>query len=138
MRLWLIYLGVIGMMCLFACSTEDEVPQKLEGRWKVKTIFVSGEDIYLPAIDSFEYFLRFNDNGTFVLNLDPNTCTAEFSAMTSERILIRNFNCSKICCENEAGEALKALMPKLVITNRTATILQLAVDSQFVEFESVP
>ncbi len=72
------------------------------GKWEVISLY-KGKNFEKGNTD---YILEFSKNLTVRLNLDVNSCAAEYSGLCDDCISFSAFRCTEICCDNEFSTKL--------------------------------
>lgn len=112
-RSYLSLITVCTVLLFSAFSCEDilfEAPLK-NSQWRVNTISLSG--VQYPDLEQ-DYILHLKEDMTFRLQLDVNVTTGNWEVDGAENIHFSDCMSTEICCDSEAGNALKSIMPEVI------------------------
>ena len=88
-------------LSIFSCDkNETEVGTGILGKWKA-TKFMSVESVAYPKKDGYNPVIEFNNDGTYYLKLDMNSCIGIFTLTDNSGISMTAPGCTKICCDSE-------------------------------------
>ena len=88
-------------LSIFSCDkNETEVRTGILGKWKA-TEFMSVESVAYPKKDGYNPVIEFNNDGTYYLKLDMNSCIGIFTLTDNSGISMTAPGCTKICCDSE-------------------------------------
>lgn len=104
---------------LFACNGDDmgdmdnvKTPIDITlSDWRVSQV-KNGEDVTDPAAS---YILKLEDDGTFSLRLDVNTCSGAYEIdLQNKRISFDGVGCTEACCDSEPALDVAEVLGKVV------------------------
>ena len=102
---------IIWFSCFFLLSCKSDEDASLINKWKLDSyIKNSGSTVTLL---SFPIHFVFEKDSTVKINLNVNTCNGEYTK-SSKKLTLKNFNCTKICCDSVASiEAYELLVDSI-------------------------
>ncbi len=95
----------------WSCAKEDINIDITSSTWEVVKIKNQGESSYSRAKD--DYILKFENDSTYTLELDVNSCFGTYKILDNGSIEISGLGCTYICCDNEYSDKLSQLIPKM-------------------------
>ena len=91
---------IIWFSCLFLLSCKSDEDASLINKWKLDS-YIKNSGSTVTNI-SFPLDFTFEKNNTVKVNLNINTCNGEYTK-SSKTLTLKNFNCTKICCDSSVS-----------------------------------
>ena len=100
-------------LSIFSCDkNETEVGTGILGKWKA-TEFMSVESVAYPKKDGYNPVIEFNNDGSYYLKLDMNSCIGIFTLTDNSGISMTAPGCTKICCDSEFSKKFVQMLPQV-------------------------
>lgn len=98
---------------VFSCvKNQTDEGTSIYGKWEV-TGFNSVESAAYSIIDGFYPVIEFNNDGSYNLKLDVNSCFGSIVLSENNRILISAAGCTKMCCDSEFSQKFVQILPRV-------------------------
>lgn len=132
----------LQIVSILLMSISINACQKIEGpagdvfkTWEVKD-FVSIENSSYARDENSPIYISINDDQTYNLQLEQNTCQGEILGITELTIIMEQPGCTKMCCESSFSRRFEELIPSISMYKVTGTTLRLYIKNWgFIECE---
>jgi len=84
----------------YSCTGKVDIDD-LTGTWELVKV-VSDKDVKREK-DNI-YTLRFDMDGSVVLNLDVNECYSHYTLKDDNKIIFGSFPCTRVCCDTDYAD----------------------------------
>ena len=74
---------------------------------------MSVESVAYPKKDGYNPVIEFNNDGTYYLKLDMNSCIGIFTLTDNSGISMTAPGCTKICCDSEFSKKFVEMLPQV-------------------------
>jgi len=114
---------------LTGCS-KDKQTQLAGSEWDITSVG-SPDGSYSLAVP-VPLRLSFGKSGDVTLKLDVNSCMSTFTIQAPGKIKIETFGCTKMCCDNESSEVVRALLTEVTEYNISPGKLELRASGKII------
>lgn len=115
------------MLVLFSCDKkENDVVDDIFNTWEVVD-FMSIESVYYGKNPDVPVLITFEQNETYQLNLDVNSCSGGFILADDGNIEISIPGCTKMCCDSDFSNKVAQMLPQVTTYSIEGNILKLNV-----------
>lgn len=133
---------IVIFFLFFASSCNDNETalsiEGIKGKWEAIT-FASLESVSYQKENNFNPIITFNEDGTYRLNLDRNSCGGSFTFSDQKNIEITVPGCTEICCDSDFSQKFANMLSKVstFTINKDKTLLLHVDDWGFIILEKV-
>jgi len=114
------------LLILISCKKDKEANSILFATWEAKT-FISLESTGYPKNENNKILLTFDENGSYHLKLDINSCGGNFNSGKNNQLKIESPACTEACCDSKFSEKLATMISKVTSFNIEGKTLKLNV-----------
>jgi heat shock protein HslJ len=133
-------LVIFSAFIILTSCHKDQVPDvdNIYHTWEAKT-FISLESTGYPKNENKTISLTFNEDGTYSLKLDINSCGGTFEKSNNNNLIgIEPAFCTEICCDSKFSEKLAIMLHEVTSFNIEGQVLKLIVAQWgYIKFELV-
>jgi len=125
-RVLVIFVSFFILVVSSCDKSGTEENGNIYGKWNA-TDLMSVESFAYSKKDSFKPEIEFNEDGTYHLKLEMNTCTGSFTLSAGNGISLSASGCTKICCDSEFSQKFVQMLPQVKSYNLENNKLKLEV-----------
>ena len=118
--------AIVLLFTLISCKNEEQANANLWAAWEAKS-FMSLESVAYPKNENNKILLTFDENGSYHLKLDINSCGGNFTSGKNNKLEIESPACTEACCDSKFSEKLVTMISKVTSFNIEGKTLKLNV-----------
>ena len=99
---------------ILGCKDKDAVcsNKDISGKWEVKEM-MSLESVLYAKKNDYNPLIEFKTDGTYIIQLDVNTCCGGYIFDNENRIELTSAGCTKICCDSDFSTKFVQMLPEI-------------------------
>jgi len=118
---------ILLLLVLISCHHDQDLNTNvIYHTWEAKS-FMSIESVAYPKNENSKILLTFDENGSYHLRLDINSCGGNFTSGKNNQLEIESPACTEACCDSKFSEKLATMISKVTTYSISGNTLKLNV-----------